>query len=507
MSIKGKVIGEIVKDEMMKTSRKPPRAARSQRELERRIFHLKTLYDVSREIGALRDSGKITNHLLMMVMGTFGAVSGVILLIDSKRGKVEAFTQEGLDRASMGLLAEASEWEYFQELKAVSGIQILGGRGKGLKEKKEAKMFRLLSSFKVHVWIPFKVDEDVRGGIGLGKKLSGDRYTRDDQELLSTLSNQAGVAIENARLYQDLHYSHQELLVAQGELEDYSRTLEQKVEHRTTELARATSEAQEARGVAEAYLGRLESELQSARDIQMSMVPAVFPAPAPGRPVEICATLEPARQVGGDLYDFFYTDEGQLCFLIGDVSDKGAPAALFMARAMTLVRLMVTLLRAPDGGPPTPHEVMARVNEELCRDNGMRMFVTVLLGVLDPTSGALQCCNAGHLVPYVLGRNGVEPLEVARGKPLGIRPGFGYDSTGWTLSAGDCLFLFTDGITEAMDGEGKLFGEERLQDALRSVVTEDPAKVVAAVIEKVNGFTGAAPRADDCAALAVRFSR
>ena len=217
--------------------------------------------------------------------------------------------------------------------------------------------------------------------------------------------------------------------------------------------------------------------------------------------------LEPARQVGGDLYDFFFTDEGRLCFLVGDVSDKGTPAALFMARAKTLVRLMVTLLRAPDGGPPTPHEIMARVNEELCRDNGMCMFVTVLLGVLDPTSGVLQCCNAGHLVPYVLGRNGVEPLEVARGKPLGIRPGFVYDSAGWTLSAGDCLFLFTDGITEAMDGEGKLFGEERLQDALRSVVTEDPAKVVAAVIEKVNGFTGAAPRADDCAALAVRFSR
>jgi sigma-B regulation protein RsbU (phosphoserine phosphatase) len=267
----------------------------------------------------------------------------------------------------------------------------------------------------------------------------------------------------------------------------------------------ACLEKKRLRDQAQEYSDRLESELQAARDIQMSMVPTIFPPPEPTRPVEISATLEPARQVGGDLYDFFYTDEGQLCFLIGDVSDKGAPAALFMARTKALVRVVANLLRTSDGGPPTPEQIMTRVNDELCRDNGMQMFVTLLLGVLDPMSGALKCCNAGHLAPYVLGRNGVKPLETAQGIPLGISTSLGYDSSGWTLSPGDCLFIFTDGITEAMDSEGKLFGKKRLEEALQAVAREEPTKVVAAVIEKISEFTDAVPQSDDIAAMALRY--
>ena len=265
----------------------------------------------------------------------------------------------------------------------------------------------------------------------------------------------------------------------------------------------ASLEKKRLRDQAMAYLARLEAELNSARDIQMSMVPAVFPPPTPARPVTIYATLQPARQVGGDLYDFFYTDDGRLWFLIGDVSDKGAPAALFMARSKTLVRMVATLLRGPHGGPPGSHEVMARVNDELCRDNSMCMFVTLLLGVLDPTSGALQCCNAGHLVPYRVGRSGVEVLKVPRGKPLGIRAGSAYDSATGTLSPGEGLFLFTDGVTEAMDADGNLFSAERLEDTLRAVGTGEPTMVVAAVMGKVRDFTAAAPPSDDVAALAV----
>ncbi|MEE9526908.1 MAG: response regulator [Syntrophobacteria bacterium] len=267
----------------------------------------------------------------------------------------------------------------------------------------------------------------------------------------------------------------------------------------------ACLEKKRLRDQAREYSDLLERELQSARDIQMSMVPTIFPPPEPTRPVEIFATLEPARQVGGDLYDFFYTDEGQLCFLIGDVSDKGAPAALFMARTKTLVRLVATLLRALAGRPPTPDQIMARVNDELCLDNSMQMFVTLFLGVLDPMSGELQWCNAGHLVPYVLGRNGIKPLETTQDMPLGIRTSIGYDSTGWTLSTGDCLFLFTDGITEAMDSEGKLFGKERLEETLQAVVREDPSKIVTAVIEKMSEFTDGAPQSDDIAAMALRY--
>lgn len=253
------------------------------------------------------------------------------------------------------------------------------------------------------------------------------------------------------------------------------------------------------------YLARIEDELKFAREIQMSMVPAVFPPPTPERPVEIFAALEPARQVGGDLYDFFYTGEGRLWFLIGDVSDKGTPAALFMAKTKALVRQVATLLRAPDGGPPGPHNIMVRVNDEMSRDNGLSMFVTFFLGMLDLGTGELHCCNAGHLAPYVLGREGVEVLKIPRGNPLGVRAGTAYASADRTLTPGEGLFLFTDGVTEAMDGEGRLFGEERLVEVLQAVVTEGPAKVIAAVMSKVRAFTAGAPQSDDVAALAIRF--
>jgi len=259
------------------------------------------------------------------------------------------------------------------------------------------------------------------------------------------------------------------------------------------------------RDQARQYLDRLEDELRSARDIQLAMVPSVFPEPTPERPVEIFATLEPARQVGGDLYDFFVTGDGTLCFVVADVSDKGAPAALFMARTKTLIRLVATLLRQPDGSGAGPAEIIAQVNAELCRDNRHGMFVTLFFGMLEPRSGALRFCNAGHGVPYVLSPAGdVAGLAGPRGKPVGIRPTFAYVSTDAALGPGEGLFLFTDGITEAMDADGALFSEERLEETLRAVAGKGPEAVVGAVLEAVRGFAGPAPQSDDIAAMALR---
>src|SRR6185295_3081979 len=154
--------------------------------------------------------------------------------------------------------------------------------------------------------------------------------------------------------------------------------------------------------------------------------------------------------------------------------DKGAPAALFMARTKTLIRLVATLLRGAGGAAP-PHQIIARVNEELCQDNVQGMFVTVFFGMLDSASGELRFCNAGHNVPYVLGPTGaVAPVHGTRAKPLGIRPTLGYASDTAKLEPGDCLFLFTDGITESMDGSGAFFSEERLESTLRSLAGQCP---------------------------------
>jgi sigma-B regulation protein RsbU (phosphoserine phosphatase) len=254
------------------------------------------------------------------------------------------------------------------------------------------------------------------------------------------------------------------------------------------------------------HLERVEQELAAARDIQLSMVPHDFPAPSPERPVEVFATLEPARQVGGDLYDFFPTEDGRLAVVVADVSDKGAPAALFMARTKTLARMVVGLLRPPTGAVTAIEDIVARVNRELCRDNAHGMFVTLFLALLDLATGRLEYVNAGHNVPYLVAPGtGVVALAGPRCKPLGIRAGFAFASGTATLEPGACLFLFTDGITEAMDADGTLFSEERLEATLAPLAGQPPRAVVDAVIAAVRGFAGAAPQSDDIAAMALRI--
>lgn len=269
----------------------------------------------------------------------------------------------------------------------------------------------------------------------------------------------------------------------------------------------ATLEKKRLRDAIDAHLARIEHELEWARRIQLGMVPDRFPAPTAERPLDLHGTLRPARQVGGDLYDFFWRDDHTLCLVIADVSDKGAPAALFMARTKTLTRAVGTMLATPDDAPAAPHEIVARVNEELCRDNGEGLFVTLLLGLLDLRTLRLRYCNAGHLPPYVVGAAGsLVRLEQGRGKALGIRPNFAYASAEQVLAAGDTVFFFTDGITEAEDEQGELFDDARLQQALAGLGGASAEATVRTVIEQVQAFAGTAAQSDDIAALAARLT-
>ncbi len=251
---------------------------------------------------------------------------------------------------------------------------------------------------------------------------------------------------------------------------------------------------------------RMEQELETAREIQLSMVPAEFPAPTPERPLEIFATLQPAREVGGDLYDFFWVSPVRLCLVVADVSDKGAGAALFMARAKSVIHLLASLLPGQGGRPATAAELMARVNQELCRDNPHCLFVTLVLATLDARTGELEYCSAGHHPPCVISPQAqVTQLNSARGKPVGIRDSFHYETATLKLAPGDSFFIFTDGITEAMNEPGELFGEERLLASLRSCAKHPPRDLVSAVLRDVREFAGAAAPSDDIAALACRW--
>ena len=173
----------------------------SERELEKRVFHLKTLYDLSQEIGYLRGTPEIIKNLLLMMIGNFGASSGFILLFDVSRGKIDAWTQRGLATNILDKLSQKIESDGFQELNEITEIQIFE-EGDKVQQKGREDWYDLLRSFNLRICIPFHIEANLRGVIGLGDKLSGDLYVSDDRELLSTMARQGAVAIENARLQQ-----------------------------------------------------------------------------------------------------------------------------------------------------------------------------------------------------------------------------------------------------------------------------------------------------------------
>jgi sigma-B regulation protein RsbU (phosphoserine phosphatase) len=250
----------------------------------------------------------------------------------------------------------------------------------------------------------------------------------------------------------------------------------------------------------EAYVEkqRMEETLKLAHDIQMSMVPKIFP-PFPDRSeFDIFATLAPAKEVGGDFYDFFFIDNDHLCFAVGDVSGKGVPASLFMAVTKTLFRAT-----ASNGG--TPGEILARLNAEICRDNESCMFVTLFCAILNIRTGQVDYSNGGHNLPYYLHQRGVSPLENLGGRALGLVEQSPYASGRMVLAPGEALLLYTDGVTEAMDSRERLYSDQRLAEFLASNRGSSPRQIVGDLVSDVRSFAGAAPQSDDITALALRY--
>ena len=266
----------------------------------------------------------------------------------------------------------------------------------------------------------------------------------------------------------------------------------------------ATLEKKQLHDQISAHLARLESELEAARKLQVGMVPHAFPPPTAQWPLDLFAMMEPAREVGGDLYDFFPLAVGRLCFLIGDVSGKGMPAALFMARTKSLVRIATELMRGGDGGPATASDIISRVNRELAENNDDMMFVTMFFAILDPASGDLEFCNAGQNPPYRLKGDQLVAVEEPRGLVLGVRPDAVHQTGRFSLVPGETIYLFTDGVTEAKDARATLFSEARLEAVLRRASGGSSADLVNAVVAEVSSFVGTAEAADDITMLALR---
>jgi sigma-B regulation protein RsbU (phosphoserine phosphatase) len=239
--------------------------------------------------------------------------------------------------------------------------------------------------------------------------------------------------------------------------------------------------------------------MSCAADVQQTMLPRNFAHALEGQGIDVYGSMLPARNVGGDFYDFFFVDPGRLGFVIGDVSGKGMPAALFMMMCMTL-------LKAGAKRHAQPGECLTEVNQLLCRNHHSDLFVTLLYGILDLENGRLCYSNGAHNLPYLLRPEGAWRLEAEQeGGVLGFFEHMTYDTVETRLSPGDGLFLYTDGVNEASNGENARFGTDRLEAFLGRSGALSPREIVQGSIEAVRTFVGAATQSDDLTVLTLRY--
>ena len=265
----------------------------------------------------------------------------------------------------------------------------------------------------------------------------------------------------------------------------------------TIERALSNLEAWRAATASRERLVALENELDVASKMQQSILPTEFPH-QPG--FEIYGSMAPARVVGGDFFDVVYLSDGRIALAVADVSDKGVPAALFMMASRTL-------LKSAAMGLKSPREVLAEVNDLLYDDNDAMMFVTLFYAVYDPSTGEMTYANGGHNAPLIVHVDGTSTvLPGTNGIALGVMAGMNYDERTISVSQGDTVVFYTDGVTEAVDANGEEFGMERLQQVFTSHPVRDAKEATQAVFDAVNDFAGETAQFDDITCLVFRRS-
>ncbi len=244
---------------------------------------------------------------------------------------------------------------------------------------------------------------------------------------------------------------------------------------------------------------RIGTELELATRIQADMLPGIFPAFPDRKDFDIYASMTPAKEVGGDFYDFFLLDKNHLALVIADVSGKGVPAALFMMGSMILIRNEVK-------NGLSPANVLRRINDQICSGNREDMFITVWLGILDLSTGKLTAANAGHEYPALKQPDGsFELIKDPHGFVIGGLPDESYTEYEWQLRPGAKIFVYTDGVPEAGESRSALYGTDRMMEALRTAENESPEKILAAVDASVRKYVGDAPQFDDVTMLCVEY--
>ncbi|NRF90906.1 SpoIIE family protein phosphatase [Paenibacillus frigoriresistens] len=452
---------------------------RKRRSVELELQRTMQLFDVSLEV----NSTIRKQDLLVKIMETssriMNAEASSVILVDEEKG--ELFFD----------LALGEKGDEVREIRLKIGEGIAGWvaqTGESVKVDDAGQDDRWSSKVAKRVdyptrsllCVPLVSKGKIIGVLQVLNKRDGAHFTDRDLQLLESIASPTAVSLENAMLYEALEKSIHAL--------------------------KTTTAAKE----------RMESELRIATDIQMGFLPrgslcissgvvegetncsseADGGESAAAVAVEAHAIIRPAREVGGDFYDYFCIGADRLFFVLGDVSDKGIPAALFMAVTMTLLKGKMT-------SEMTPGELLTAVNQELYKDDST-MFATIFCGVLNVATGLLLYSDGGHCPPYIVRDGGeVELLKGKKGLPLGVMDGMLYMNNEVMLGLGDRIVVYTDGITEAEDQLQDQYGFSRLKDVLKKEQSSTPEQLLGQMVMDVDLFADGAVQSDDIAVLIV----
>jgi sigma-B regulation protein RsbU (phosphoserine phosphatase) len=400
--------------------------------------HLALLYRLSQAFNSSLDLDEVLNQVMDEVIAAVHAERGFVMLSDVD-GRLEFKVARWIDH-------ETIEEPGFQVSRGI--IERVARRGQPMLTSDAQVDDRLMMRTSVMslglrsvLCVPLQVKGSTIGVIYVDNRLRAGIFAEADLDLLSAIASSAAIAIENARLYQ--------VAIEKG---------------------------------------RLERELQVAYQVQAGLLPAEIPQISGW---ELAAYWKPAREVAGDFYDFIPLEGDKLGLVIADVTDKGMPAALFMAFTRSIIRASLDRATSPEEG-------ISRANQLVCAESTFRFFVTLFYALLDPSTGELIYVNAGHNPPLLHRSDNSELVLLTRtGIPLGIEPDAAFEQQVVKLHAGDFILFYTDGVIEAFDDQGQEFGMPRLEQVVRSCQQSSARQIIAAIDEALVAHAGTAAPFDD----------
>jgi phosphoserine phosphatase RsbU/P len=408
--------------------------------------HLATLYEITSTLNSSLELNVVLDTVMDKVIEVTNAERGFLMLHDDATGKLQFQVARGLDRSEI----ESPSFQVSSSITkhvAQTREPLLTDNAQFDERFKKGESIMVLGLRSI-LCVPITVKDRLTGLVYVDNRVASGIFNDSHLALLTAFAAQAGVAIENARLYQ--------IAVEKG---------------------------------------RMEKELQMAHDIQRGLLPRSLPA-LPG--YEIAADWKSAREMAGDFYDCFELPDKNLALVIADVSDKGAPAAIFMAVARSLIRGSALI--------STPIEMLQRVNRIILSDTQSGMFVTVYYVVIHP-NGKLIGVNAGHNRPLLYrAKNGTHEFLPRGGRPLGWFADLPTQPVDYQLEPGDILVLYTDGLTEAENLQKDYYGETRLIETVKANATLPVVEIMQKIIDSVTVFIGAAPPFDDTTLVVLRYN-